>query len=257
MPQNRPRFERYVAIGDSQTEGLHDYHASGALRGWADRFAETLAADHPGLLYANLAVRGKRVGEIREVQLEPALRLEPDLATVVGGINDVLRPGAKVEAIAGELEAMYSALVETGCTVMTCTFPLPRTGLSARVAPALRELNAAIRQSARRSGARVVDCEPVEAAADLRLWAADRIHLNPEGHACLGAAFAGTLSGEHEEWKQALPEAREVGALSRGLSEAAWVFRYLLPKLVRVARGVSSGDGRVAKRPGLRPVDEA
>ena len=58
-----------------------------------------------------------------------------------------------------------------------------------------------------------------------------------------------------EEWKEALPEARQIGALRAALSEGAWVLRYLVPKLVRVARGVSSGDGRVAKRPSLRPLD--
>lgn len=255
MPENRRQVQRYVAIGDSQTEGLHDYHESGELRGWADRFAERLAADHPGLLYANLAVRGKRVREIREVQLEPALRLQPDLATVVGGINDVLQPRANVEAIADELAAVYAPLVATGCTVMTCTFPLPRTGLTARVAPALRALNAAIRARAEELGVLIVDCEPVEAAADLRLWAADRIHLNPLGHERLGAAFAGTLAEEPEEWKTALPDAREIGALRAAFSEAEWVLRYLVPKLVRLARGVSSGDGRVAKRPSLLPLD--
>ena len=255
MPASRERVKRYVAIGDSQTEGLHDYHPSGEPRGWADRFAEHLAREHPGLLYANLAVRGKRVREIREVQLGPALDMRPDLATVVGGINDVLQPGADPEAIADELAAMYAPLAASGCTVMTCTFPLPRTGITARVAPALRALNAAIRERAEHLGLLVVDCEPVEAAADLRLWAEDRIHLNPIGHERLAAAFVGTLSGEHEEWKTALPEAREVGALRFALSEAGWVLRYLVPKLIRVSRGVSSGDGRVSKRPDLRPLD--
>ena len=61
--------------------------------------------------------------------------------------------------------------------------------------------------------------------------------------------------GEHEEWKAALPEAREVGALRAALSEGDWVLRYLAPKLLRVARGVSSGDGRAAKRPELLPID--
>lgn len=255
MPESPTQVKRYVAIGDSQTEGLHDYHESGELRGWADRFAERLAVDRPGLLYANLAVRGKRVQEIRETQLEPALRMQPDLATVVGGINDVLRPGADAAAIADELAAMYAPLVDSGCTVVTCTFPLPRAGLTARVAPALRTLNAEIRSRAERLGVLVVDCEPVEAAADLRLWASDRIHLNPIGHERLAEAFAGTLVGEHDEWTAALPEAREVGAVRAAISEAGWVLRYLVPKLVRVVRGVSSGDGRVAKRPTLEPLD--
>lgn len=253
--RSKPIFHRYVAIGDSQTEGLHDARPDGSLRGWADRFAEFLARHNPEVRYANLAVRGKRVGEIRAVQLEPALRLAPDLATVVGGINDVLRPGSQIEQIADELEAMFAPLAASGCTVMTATFPLPTTGFTKRVAPRLRELNAAIRRRAQHHGVIIVDCEPVTAAADLRLWDRDRIHLNPTGHTRLAEAFAGTLIGEHDEWKAALPPARAPHRLSAAGSELAWIARYLVPKLLRVARGVSSGDGRVAKRPRLERVE--
>lgn len=52
-------FRRYVALGDSQTEGVGDEpHPDGTPRGWADRFAERLATVQPDLRYANLAVRG-------------------------------------------------------------------------------------------------------------------------------------------------------------------------------------------------------
>jgi lysophospholipase L1-like esterase len=53
-------YTRYVAIGDSQTEGLWDGDDDGGLRGFADRLAEHLDALSPGLQYANLAVRGCR-----------------------------------------------------------------------------------------------------------------------------------------------------------------------------------------------------
>ena len=59
-------FERYVALGDSSTEGLDDPDGAGGFRGWADRLAEHVAAAHPGLCYANLAVRGRSAGEIAE-----------------------------------------------------------------------------------------------------------------------------------------------------------------------------------------------
>ena len=49
-------FLRYVAIGDSTTEGLEDPYPDGSgYRGWADRLAERMAQASPGLLYANLA----------------------------------------------------------------------------------------------------------------------------------------------------------------------------------------------------------
>ena len=81
-----PRFQRYVALGDSTTEGLEDPYEDGSgYRGWADRLAEALAAANPELTYANLAIRGRKVPQIRAEQLEPALALRPDLASIVGG----------------------------------------------------------------------------------------------------------------------------------------------------------------------------
>ncbi len=52
-------YERYVAIGDSSTEGLDHPDGQGGYRGWANRLAEQVAAAQGGsLLYANLAIRG-------------------------------------------------------------------------------------------------------------------------------------------------------------------------------------------------------
>ncbi|WP_256443617.1 SGNH/GDSL hydrolase family protein [Micromonospora sp. M51] len=85
-------WQRYVAIGDSTTEGLDDPDGAGGYRGWADRFALAVARAQGGLEYANLAIRGRTTALIRAEQLQPALDLAPDLATVVAGMNDVLRP---------------------------------------------------------------------------------------------------------------------------------------------------------------------
>jgi len=99
------RFHRYVALGDSQTEGLNDFDAQGGTLGWADRFAALVAEGSPDLLYANLAIRGRRTARIRADQLEPALALDPDLASVMAGANDVL--GAfDLDETMRDLEAM-------------------------------------------------------------------------------------------------------------------------------------------------------
>ncbi|MEM9174720.1 MAG: SGNH/GDSL hydrolase family protein [Myxococcota bacterium] len=250
-----PRVERFVAIGDSQTEGLHDYHRDGTPRGWADRFAEAIARQHPDLRYANLAVRGKRTAEIRATQIEPALALAPDVASVMCGVNDVIRPGADLDAVAEDLEGMVASLAGIGCRVLVATFPLPTTGLTARVAPALQALNVRVREAAARHGALVAELEPLPMAADLRLWADDRIHLNPEGHARLAAAMLSTLAQDGDtSWQAELPAARPAGPLRTAASEAKWIASYVVPKIGRLVRGVSSGDGRVAKRPSLLPV---
>ena len=52
------RFERYVAVGDSSTEGLTDVDDDGNFRGWSRRLAARIAELQGGLLYANLGVRG-------------------------------------------------------------------------------------------------------------------------------------------------------------------------------------------------------
>ena len=97
-------WQRYVAVGDSFTEGIGDIGPDGVPRGWADRFAEELAVRNPDLQYANLAVRGRRMRSIVAEQLPAALRAEPDLISLVGGVNDVLRPTWSLLAVSDALE---------------------------------------------------------------------------------------------------------------------------------------------------------
>ena len=85
------RFERYVAIGDSSTEGLNDPDGNGGYRGWSRRLASRIADAQGGLMYANFGVRGLTTHEILDQQLEPAASMRPDLVTIFSGTNDVLR----------------------------------------------------------------------------------------------------------------------------------------------------------------------
>ena len=94
-------FHRYVALGDSFTEGVGDPDPArpNGLRGWADRVAEV-----PGRRgtedfgYANLAIRGRKLPAIIADQVEPALAIAPDLVTIHGGGNDILRPRVDLDA---------------------------------------------------------------------------------------------------------------------------------------------------------------
>ena len=140
-------YRRFVALGDSTTEGLVDPNPDGSFRGWADRLAERLAEDEPELRYANLAVRGKLARQVRAEQLDAAVALEPDLASVLSGLNDMLRKNVDVAAVAGEIEAMVVALRGAGADVLTVTFPdpVPVNPLASRAAARVRRLNAMIR----------------------------------------------------------------------------------------------------------------
>jgi lysophospholipase L1-like esterase len=252
-------YARYVAIGDSTTEGLDDPYPEGGFRGFADRLAGDLALIEPNLRYANLAVRGRRAHEVREQQLAPALELEPDLASVVAGLNDTLRGDFDLEATATHIEAMLVAFRAAGADVITMTFPDPaRVNPIARLAKArILALNERIRDSAERTGSLVVDLGSIPVASDPRLWSVDRLHANPEGHRRIAAAAAHLLGlpDAGDAWAAALPPAGRRPLTAAARAEITWAARYFVPWLIRRARGRSSGDGIVAKRPDLAPVD--
>ncbi len=246
---------RYVALGDSTTEGLMDPNPDGSFRGWADRLAERLAQDQPDLRYANLAIRGKLSRQVRAEQLDDALALEPDLASVLSGLNDMLRKTVDVAGVAAEIEAMVVALRGAGADVITVTFPdpVPVNPLASRAAPRVRYLNALIRDLSAAHGAKLVDLEAHPVSSDRRLWDVDRLHANPEGHRRIALAAAETLGleGADAGWTTGYDD--PLGPRTR-IEHAVWAWKYLRPWLIRRWRGVSSGDGITAKRPTLEPI---
>jgi lysophospholipase L1-like esterase len=250
-------FRRFVAVGDSTTQGIDDPRAAGGYRGWADRLAERLSEGDPELLYANLAVRGKLMRQIRAEQLGPALDLAPDLVTVVGGFNDLLRRRYDPHGVAADLEAMLVALRATGATVVTMTLPdLSAFIPAARLVRArMRAYDEATRRAAERSGAVVVDLARTPGAADPRFWSDDRLHANTAGHAYIAAAFAQALGVAGADGDAALePVTRRRGRAAAMAAEAVWLRRHMVPWIGRRMRGRSSGDGARAKRPELAPV---
>lgn len=265
MPEN-PRFSRYVALGDSTTEGIDDPYPGHALgsevyRGWADRLAERLATINPQLEYANLAVRGRLIGQIREQQLAPALAMDPDLVSVVGGVNDLLRPKFDIAVFVDHLESQIVAFRERDTTVLIMT--LPDLSSSMRVARLVSErmvaYNDAIREIAERTGATLVDMAKELDVFDQRAWSPDRLHADPIGHEylMLGAAKALGVPEAAEqlaELKASAEPTPERSAVATYAAEAAWVWEHLRPWIVRRVKGVSSGDGISAKRPELTPV---
>lgn len=252
-------FTRYVALGDSTTEGLDDPDGKGGYRGWADRLAEHAARAYPGLTYANLAVRGRTAGEIKATELAPALAMRPDLATVVAGMNDLLRRNWNAVRVADEVGEMVHALTAGGAKVVMFTLPdvaarmrLGRT-MSARTA----ELNVELRKIAATEHAVLLDLAGYEHAHDPRLWAIDRLHGNAEGHARIANEVARQLGipGVPPGGLAAPLEPRPARGKHAVLAEdLAWIAKFVAPWAWRRLRGRTLGDGRRAKRPNLTPV---
>jgi len=247
---------RLVAIGDSTVEGLEDPGPDGGYIGWADRFAEHLNVIHPGLLYANLAVRGQTASEVHQTQLRPALALAPDFAVVVAGVNDVLRPRFDRDALRDHLFAMHAVLAATQARVITFTMPD-----MARVAPLavvlrgrLEFLNSVTRDCGDRYGSIVVDLAAEPAASHPALWHTDRLHGNSEGHRRIAAALAEAVGYEVADWREEPPREPRSSRLRVAAGEVAWAGSHLLPWVWERARGQSSADGLTCKRPDLLPV---
>lgn len=251
-------FARYVAIGDSSTEGLDDPDGRGGYRGWANRLAEHVARVQGSLQYANLGVRGLRTRQILERQLDPALAMQPDLVTVFSGTNDVVQRGFNADAVAQAMERMQRPLVDSGARVLTFTLPdLSEIMPVARfVAARVRALNDALRHVAASTGATLVDVAAHPVACDPRLWSDDRLHANSQGHERIAAALAHALGlpGTDERWATPLPPLPPPTVSQRLSAELRWGRHYFLPWVWRHMRGRSSGDGRSAKQPTLVKV---
>lgn len=260
------RYQRYVAIGDSSTEGLDDPDGHGRYHGWADRLAAHLTrarrdAGLSPLLYANLGIRGRLTREIQAQQLAPALEMAPDLVTFFSGTNDVIRSGFDAAAVAAEIDSVHQAITRTGATLLTFTLPdlSPVMPAARRLVPRVEALNAAIHAAATRSGAVVVDLALYPVAVDPRLWSVDRLHANSAGHARIAAALAQALElpQSNPHWSAPLPPLAPHSWPRRAAAELNWAARCFIPWIWRHLWGRSSGDGIVAKRPILQPLDAA
>jgi lysophospholipase L1-like esterase len=248
-------FRRYVAIGDSSTEGLEDPDGNGGYRGWADRLAQHIAdgQDEP-LEYANLAIRGMRMNEIRTGQLADALAMRPDLLSVFGGMNDAIVPRCDFDSIRADYVIIFSLARRQGATVLSFTVPdlsaINPLGMAFR--ERVTKLNDIIRTEAERHDVVVMDFEQYPVAQDPRLWFADRLHGNELGHEKMAAALAWRLGIDsfNEGWAVPL-DGEPVRPRGRQLltSDIDWAMHYLAPWLGKGIRGIRQGRGIQRKRP--------
>jgi lysophospholipase L1-like esterase len=251
------RYSRYVAIGDSQTEGLWDGDDSVGLIGFADRLAATIDSRYPGLTYANLAIRGKRVRHVLREQLPTALEMQPDLISVCVGMNDIVKPGRSFTRALIQLEHLYWRLSESGATVLTTTFPdiskiLPvGRFLGKRVVV----MNQTIAAASERYAFRLVDLYNAESMMQPDIWSTDRVHGSTKGHIlfALAGAEALGLPGSNHDWARATSSVTPP-VRSRAFSQVLWSKNMLMPYLWRFMRGRSDGAGRAPRRPLLERV---
>lgn len=256
MAQQHP-WRRYVAIGDSFSEGIGDPEprSPGGNRGWADRVAEVLAGSVDDFAYANLAIRGRLLKGIHDEQVEPALALNPDLITVSAGGNDILRPGTDPDVVASRLERLIVDLRRDGATVVV--FNGPDIGMT----PVLRSIrgkvaifNENVRWVSAKHDAIVADMWALRELADPRMWAPDRLHFSPLGHHTIARMTLAALNVEND-LEPLKPEPLPASSWRQArVEDIGWAREFFVPWVLRRLRNESSGDGISAKRPGFDPI---
>ena len=238
---------RFVAIGDSFTEGVGDDLPDGSVRGWADLAAQGWADSRgESIEYANLAIRGKLVWPIVEQQLERALALQPTHLSFNGGGNDMLRPRTSIAHIADAFSQVLRRCDEEGVTLLLLSGANPSAQLPlGRVIQRRGDLMSTAveqRMGERPDVVRALNWPDAE-LSDPSFWSEDRLHMNSRGHHRVAARVLDAL-GERVpgEW-WALPELPESVRLARG----EYFREHLGPWFQRRLTGTSSGDGREAK----------
>lgn len=251
MSQEHP-WSRYVALGDSFTEGIGDPEprSPGGNRGWADRVAEALSARTEDFAYANLAIRGRLLQQIIDEQVEPALALRPDLITISAGGNDIIRPGTDPDEIAARLEGAIERLRSDGATVLLFNGPdIGMTPVLRRSRGKVAIYNENLRALAQRHDAIIADMWALRELKDPRMWAPDRLHFSPVGHHTIARMVLASL-GVENDLEPYVPEPMPAVPWRQArVEDIGWAREYLVPWVIRRIRHQSSGDGVTPKRP--------
>jgi len=239
---------RFVAIGDSFTEGLDDdLRVDGRHRGWADRVAQALphAQGIDEIEYANLAVRGRLTRQVVDEQVPAAIALDADMVSFGAGVNDALRRSFDLDAVATGIEQGVRGLRDSGAQVLVFSFgdPARRSGVLGRISGRLAGLRSATREIARTYGCFLVDFWGVARYDDERLWSADRLHLSAEGHEATAGAVLDAWGLGDGSWRLPQGDPPRPGWWQRRGQDVRWAGEHAGPWLARRARRISSGAG--------------
>ncbi|MCA5922109.1 SGNH/GDSL hydrolase family protein [Curtobacterium oceanosedimentum] len=247
---------RYVAIGDSFSEGIGDAGPA-PLPGWTGRLASGMAAaPDTGVSYANLAVRGRLLAGVIDGQLEAALALDPapTLITFCAGGNDMLRPGYDVPALLALVEAAADRVAITGArlALLSPADPSARLPLGSLINRRGNAWAEALGTLARRRGLPFVDVSRDPHLRRAEFWSDDRLHMNATGHQRVAELALHAVTDA-----PAPVEPTDDGRSRARLGEELRYYReHVLPWVRRRVTRRSSGDGRSATFPTWTPVGQ-
>ncbi|XVX19870.1 SGNH/GDSL hydrolase family protein [Actinomycetota bacterium] len=250
---------RFVAIGDSFTEGVGDPHRAypNGYRGWADRMARQLGRDDPAWEYANLALRSRMLDEVVAHQLEPALALRPTHISFYAGGNDLMSLRTDIEELMSRYDAAVQRLVASGARVLVFTaFDMRTTWMLEPLRRRVLEFNDGVRFVAAERGAMLLDHTLMREYENPRLWAFDRIHMNRQGHKRMAAFVMRELGIPHTLRLRDIEEWQPRGWRRAAIEEMRFVGTEVVPLVRRRVTGQRPSDTALPKWPEpIHPAD--
>ena len=242
-------YLRFAALGDSTTFGIGD-PVPGGWRGWARLLADALAASYD-VSACHLATPGATGAAVLVDQLADAVAHRPDVASLIVGVNDVLKSTWDPSRLRTELMTCAETLTGTGALLLTARFhdhgavlglpPALRRPLHRRLA----DLNLVWDEVHQTYGGLRVDLGAHPEALDRSYWSVDRMHPGERGHRLLAHNFAVEMRRVGFDFE--LPGlACEGGLPPSWRRDAAWLIAEGAPWIGRRARDLGPWAMRLA-----------
>jgi lysophospholipase L1-like esterase len=200
-------WARYLALGDSVSEGVGDDAEGVTCRSWADWLVDGLRETAPRLEYRNVALRGATCATVLDQQLPEIARLSPDLVSVTIGGNDARVAEWTAPGFEAEYSAILEAIASAGALALTATYAdveavIAQAGGTIRDSwrlyfERMHEVNAVIRDVSARYDACLVDMEST-AASDPRYLSSDFTHPNALAYRMIGQFALDALAARAE-----------------------------------------------------------
>lgn len=207
---------KIVCLGDSVT-GV--YYHTGGQRAYTDMLGIALqrAVPNAKLTMVNAGISGHSTVNALERLERDVLKHEPDLVTVMFGLNDMTR--VPIEQYRANLITIINRCWAAGAEVLLCT-PNNVIDTSSRPSAKLVTYCDVIREVGKSLGVPVADCYTgMEAlrTADAFAWRlllSDEIHPNMDGHKRMAEILAKAVSGESVSLKDVDPPARSLAKIA-------------------------------------------
>lgn len=200
MRVQQVEYVRLVALGDSASCGVGDPTPRG-WRGWAQILADAIAVEHY-VSFCKLAVPGAVAADVRREQLDEALAHGPVVASLVVGLNDILRSTWDADQVRADLLCCAEALARRGTLLMTVrfhdhtrVFGLPRW-LARPLQRRIEVLNGIYDEVHEKYGTLRLDLSADPAIYSRRMWSFDRLHPSETGHRWIAGQVAELLNAE-------------------------------------------------------------